>query len=119
MQTVRMLFLLHLQSLTVLLKALAGDGAWRTYTGLLHHSHAVTKDHSTAIETAKFVQQLVTGVGEKQFRAVPAQGRVLTAAQIPFWWIANKQCVIRERSLDKVRNPCSRACQQHLDGLLC
>lgn len=50
----------------MLMKALAasGDVPWPTYTRLLHHCHAVSKDHATAIDTAKYIQQLITGVSE-------------------------------------------------------
>lgn len=51
-----------LQSLSVLLKCLAGGIPWGTYVSLLDHSHQVSKDHTTAIDTAKYIQQLVTGV---------------------------------------------------------
>jgi hypothetical protein len=64
--------LLLLQSLTVLMKALAGDVPWPTYTRLLQHCHAVSKDHATAIDTAKYIQQLVTGVSYCSAAVVPA-----------------------------------------------
>lgn len=53
-----------LQSLAVLLKALAASGVpWCTYKGMLGHCCASsTKDHTTATHTAMFIQQLVSGV---------------------------------------------------------
>lgn len=55
---------LLLQSLAVLLKALAASGVpWCTYTGMLEHCCAPsTKDHATATHTATVIQQLVSGV---------------------------------------------------------
>jgi hypothetical protein len=50
------------QSLSVLLKSLAGAIPWGIYGNLLCYSHEVSKDHPTAIHTADCIQQLVTGV---------------------------------------------------------
>lgn len=51
-----------LQSLAVLLKALGGAVPWHTYTNLLEKSYKTAKDHATAIDTATFIQQVVSGV---------------------------------------------------------
>ena len=55
-----------LQALSVLLKSLAGAIPWCTYIKLLDNTHKAAKDHATAIETARYIQQLVSGVSAGQ-----------------------------------------------------
>lgn len=55
------------QSLSALLKAMAGEVPWARYAGLLAVSHCHGgKDHATAISTAQLVQCLVSGVRGKR-----------------------------------------------------
>jgi hypothetical protein len=72
-----------LQSLNVLTKALAGDVPWSTYTRLLQHCHSVSKDHATASDTAKYIQQLVTGVS-RLTGVVPYRDSACTALPLLF-----------------------------------
>lgn len=49
--------------MSVLLRSLGGAVPWGAYCRVLDNTHKTAKDHATAVEAAKYIQQLVSGVG--------------------------------------------------------